>query len=303
MKHLLPVVFLLILSGAAAQQPYVLVLGTAQDGGFPHIGCERECCRDAWKTGRQLAYVVSLALVDPQTKQWWLFEATPDLPRQLKYFKELTDGTLPFLPAGIFLTHAHIGHYAGLMQLGREALGAKAVPVWVLPRMKSYLETNGPWSQLVGLQNIQLNKLDSLQPLLLNNRIRIETFTVPHRDEYSETAGFRISTSAKKYLFIPDIDKWSKWNRSLSAELRQVDIAFLDATFFSLDELAWRNVTEVPHPTVTETMALLANSPAAEKKKVHFIHLNHTNPLGYQPEAQRALRAAGFERAVQGLSY
>lgn len=288
---------------AGAQDPYIVVLGTAQDGGYPHIGCERECCAKAWQKGGQKAFVVSLALVDPASGQWWLFEATPDLPRQLQLFKTSTGGKFAFLPSGIFITHAHIGHYAGLMQLGREALGAKAVPVWVLPRMKSFLESNGPWSQLVKLKNIELKPLDTLQALVLNERIRIESFTVPHRDEFSETAGFRIKTSARRYLFIPDIDKWSKWHQSIVGEVQQSDIAFLDATFYSLDELAWRNVTEVPHPTVAETMALFAGAAAEEKRKIHFIHLNHTNPLGFKPQVKQQTAAAGFRLAGQGMKY
>jgi len=30
--------------------------------------------------------------------------------------------------SGIFLTHRHIGHYAGLMYLGKEVIGAKDLP-------------------------------------------------------------------------------------------------------------------------------------------------------------------------------
>eukprot|EP00957_Ditylum_brightwellii_P156501 11911053-Ditylum_brightwellii.AAC.1 len=63
-------------------------------------------------------------------------------------------------PDGIFLTHAHIGHYTGLMYLGREALGAVDVPVYAMPRMRSFLKNNGPWSQLVSLGNINIQNLE-----------------------------------------------------------------------------------------------------------------------------------------------
>jgi pyrroloquinoline quinone biosynthesis protein B len=111
----------------------------------------------AWQDSDLKQSVVSLALVDPASKQWWLFEATPDLAEQLHEFNSITQSQYSYLPAGIFITHAHIGHYTGLMQLGREALNSNQVPVYVQEKMANFLKTNGPWSQLVSLKNIVVN--------------------------------------------------------------------------------------------------------------------------------------------------
>ena len=43
-------------------------------------------------------------------------------------------------PKGIFLTHAHIGHYSGLIHLGKEALGAKGISVYAMPKMSFFLK-------------------------------------------------------------------------------------------------------------------------------------------------------------------
>lgn len=220
-KALYILLFSFILSTASSQNPFVMVLGVAQDGGYPHLGCEKECCNKAWKNDSLKRFVVSLALVDPASKKWWLFEATPDIKEQLQLFKTLTKGEYSYLPSGIFITHAHIGHYTGLMQLGREVMNAKEVPVYVLPKMKNYLETNGPWSQLVTLKNITLYKLNPDSALQLTRNTKLETFIVPHRDEYSETAGFKIITEKTSYLFIPDIDKWQKWNKNIIEEVKK----------------------------------------------------------------------------------
>ena len=67
-------------------------------------------------------------------------------------------------------------------------------------------------------------------------------------------------------LFIPDIDKWQKWSRDIRSLLSQVDYAFLDATFFAADELPNRDMSQGPHPFVEESLQLLANLPAAQKK-------------------------------------
>jgi pyrroloquinoline quinone biosynthesis protein B len=286
-----------------AQDTYVVVLGVAQDGGYPHLGCEKECCNKAWKNDSLKRFVVSLALVDPQSKSWWLFEATPDIKEQLQYFKTLTKGEYNYLPSGIFLTHAHIGHYTGLMQLGREVMNSKEVTVYVLPKMKNYLETNGPWSQLVALKNISLYNMNTVEALEPEKGILISAFTVPHRDEYSETAGFKILTTTASYLFIPDVDKWQKWNKNIIEEVKKVRYAFLDATFSEITELKNRKVEEVPHPFVSETMDLFKNESKETKAKLHFIHFNHTNPVMWDKTAKQNVLEQGFKVVEQGGSY
>lgn len=282
-------------------QPFIQILGTAQDGGYPHIGCRKQCCTQAWSNPSYKKYVVSFAVVDPETKQWWLFEASPDMKEQLQYFHELTGGKYKYLPDGIFITHAHIGHYTGLMQLGREALGAKNITVYALPKMKSFLEQNGPWQQLVTLQNIKIETIQPNSVTGLNGNTRVQAFAVPHRDEYSETAGFTIIAGKKKYLFVPDIDKWSKWEKNIIKEVSKVDIALLDATFYNADELPGRRMEEVPHPFVAETMELFSKESESAKAKIHFIHMNHTNPLLWDEEQRKKVMQAGYNIAVQGM--
>ncbi len=301
MKH---VVFLLlfIFSLSTRAQQHIIVLGIAQDGGFPHIGCQNYC-RLAHNDPSIAKFVVSLALVDEASKKWWLFEATPDMPRQLQYFQELTDNQYEYLPDGIFITHAHMGHYTGLMHLGREALGAKAIKVFTLPKMGEFLASNGPWSQLVSLENIAIHPLDTVNSISLSSDIKISTFQVPHRDEFSETAGFHIATETSSYLFIPDIDKWANWERDIVKQVQKVDHAFLDATFYQDGELPNRSMHEVPHPFVEETMALFQHESAKTKNKVVFIHLNHTNPLLFDNSAKAAVESSGFRLAIQGSRY
>jgi pyrroloquinoline quinone biosynthesis protein B len=218
----------------------------------------------------------------------------------LQMFRVLSHEKYKYLPDGIFITHAHIGHYPGLMELGREVMDTRGMPVYVLPKMKSFLENNGPWSQLVKLKNIKIHQLNPDSSLALNANISIETFTVPHRDEFSETAGFRIITQDKKYLFIPDINKWSLWDKSVVEEVKKVDIALLDATFFSADELPNRKISDVPHPLVTETMDLFRNEPDAIKSRIYFIHFNHTNPVLWDGKHRKEVTGKGFMIADQG---
>lgn len=277
MKSILTIWLLCAISFLYAQQdhPYIMILGTLQDGGSPHIGCTKECCKAIDPNKK----VSSLALIDPIAQKRFLFDATPDMVSQWRMLNESLHLPYNSMPNGVFLTHAHIGHYTGLMYFGREALGSKNIPVFALPRMKNYLENNGPWSQLTTLNNILLKEIHPGEKTIVTEDLQVEAIKVPHRDEYSETAGFLISSKNKKALFIPDIDKWEKWDHDLIEMIKEVDYAFIDGTFYDTQELNNRKMSEVPHPCVVETIDKLSSLPISEKQKVWFIHLNHTNPL------------------------
>jgi len=284
---------------AAAQKPYVVVLGIGQDAGVPQMGCDSPFCRKAWRDAALRRMVSSIALVDPSTKRRWIFDATPDLPAQFQLLKETTKDDSNNLD-GIFLTHAHIGHYTGLMYLGRESMNSKNVRVYAMPRMRRMLETNAPWSQLLDLENISLQALADRENIKLSKNLSVEPFLVPHRDEFSETVGFRIASDRKSLIFIPDIDKWEKWSQQLEEVVKANDYLLLDGTFYADGEIS-RPMSEVPHPFVSETTELLKNLSAVERSKIFFIHFNHSNPL-VQNDARKIkeLQAKGFDIAFEG---
>lgn len=283
-------------------QPVVLtVLGIAQDAGYPQANCYRKHCMRAWENPAMKRLVTSIAIVDRNTKQKFLFEATPDIKEQL-YQLHLFAPQNEFELSGIILTHGHMGHYSGLMHLGREAAGAKSIPVYAMPRMSQFLSRNGPWSQLVKLNNIELQVLANKQTTKLNENLKIIPLLVPHRDEYTETVGYKIIGPNKTALFIPDIDKWNKWSTSIVKLVKSVDYAFLDATFYAADELPNRDMSDVPHPFVPESMRLFEKLDKTDKIKIIFIHFNHTNPLLIDgSEAQKYVIDKGFRVAKEGM--
>jgi len=252
--------------------PYVVVLGVAQDGGAPHASCEKTCCINKWNNPNLHNKVSSIGIVDPVSNEVWMIDTTPDFAEQLHF---LTSNNIRELK-GIFLTHAHIGHYTGLMHLGREVMGAKSTVVNVMPKMESFLRNNGPWSQLVDLKNISLSRLIDSKKVYLNTRLSITPFKVPHRDEFSETVGYRIEGPSKSLVFIPDIDKWNKWQTDIIDIVENSDYSLLDGTFYDINELPGRDMSQIPHPFIVETMKIFKNSD--KKDSIFFIHLNHTNP-------------------------
>jgi pyrroloquinoline quinone biosynthesis protein B len=253
----------------------LIVLGIAQDAGIPHLNCQQGTCAAIRAGKRRAEKVTSLGLVDRASGRAYLFEATPDFVAQVH---ALTGGRPP---DGVFLTHAHIGHYTGLMYLGRESIGAKAVPVFATHRMLEYLERNGPWSQLIALGNIERRPLDPDVPLALDG-VRVTAFRVPHRDEFSDTVGYRIDGPRRSAIFIPDIDRWEKWDRSIRELADAVDLALLDGTFASPSEVN-RNIDEIPHPMMSRTRELLRGTRA----QLWFIHINHTNAEIDAPDVVR----------------
>lgn len=254
----------------------VVVLGIAQDAGYPQINCKKLCCQAYYNKTRKKQRVTCLGVVDRKAKKSFLIEATPDISSQLKTLK---DACSDCEFSGIIITHAHIGHYTGLMQLGREAMGAKNMPVYVMPKMADFLQNNGPWSQLVSLKNIKLFELNNLKNTLITNNLKITPLTVPHRDEFSETVGFKIWGDNKSLLFIPDIDKWEKWENNIETEIENNDYALLDGTFYDDNELPGRNMSEIPHPFISESMLRFNKLDSKNKRKINFIHFNHTNPI------------------------
>ena len=280
------------------QSEYIYILGNVQDAGLPHIGCQHKFCKDKFNEFEEY-FTTSIAVVDPVNQKYILFEASPDIPYQLNYLEKKIFKKF-LLPESVFITHAHIGHYAGLIYFGREALGSKGLKVNVLPKMANFLKTNGPWSQLVEINNINIQEINFGKKTNHLSNISVIPIKVPHRDEYSETSAYEIIGKNKKALFIPDIDKWEKWDKNLIELVQEFDYLFLDATFYDSKEIN-RDISEIPHPLVLETINLLDSLSNESKNKVYFIHMNHTNlMLDPMSELSKLIYSKGYNIARVG---
>lgn len=255
----------------------LVVLGVAQDAGLPHLGCNRERCAAARSGAAPAQKVACLGLADRSGGRAYLFDATPDLPAQVH---ALTGGRMP---DGIFLTHAHVGHYTGLVYLGKESAAARGVPVYASPRMAGFLAGNEPWRTLVSDGHVALRSSAPGATVELPGGVAVTSFRVPHRDELSDTLGYRIAGPRATALYIPDVDRWESWDQSIRELADEVDVLLVDGTFGSADELPHRDISEIPHPLVTHTRELLRGTRA----ELLFIHLNHTNREWDAPDVAR----------------
>jgi len=280
---------------------FIEVLGVAQDAGYPQTNCYRPHCLRAWEDPALRRRATSIAVVDREHGRKYLFDATPDMREQLYDLHRVAPDS-DYALDGVFLTHAHIGHYAGLMHFGREAAGTHQIPVFAMPRLRNFLASNGPWDQLVRLGNVEIRELADGKAIALGPNLAVTPFLVPHRDEYSETVGYRIDGPKRSAVFIPDIDKWEMWDTDIRDVVRSVDYALLDATFFRDGELGGRDMSKIKHPFVTESMTLFEDFDATDRARVIFIHMNHTNPLLFDgSEEQAEVERRGFRVAREGM--
>ncbi len=272
-----------------------ILLGIAQDGGVPHAGCHCETCHRARENPARRQLVVSLGLIDHRTRQFWLADATPHFPEQL----EILHTRVPdYSLTGILLTHAHVGHYTGLFHLGKEIMATRGVPVFTSAAMGDFLRGNAPWAQLVADNNIALHPLSPHTETALSPNLAVMPYPMPHRNEWSDTLAFVFRGEKRSLFFCPDIDSWDKWEIDVREMVGRVDFSLVDATFFSADELPYRNLRDIPHPLVTDTAARLAGIG-----DVTLIHLNHSNPLLHNKSARAWVAARGLRIGATGMEW
>jgi len=286
--------------------PLLRVLGSAQDGGFPHAACSCDRCELARNDPQTERLVASIALVGSDGRVF-LVDATPDIRRQLDRLRDLKPGggRVDRTPIdGVFLTHAHLGHYTGLGFLGFEAIHAQETPLYATTRMVDFLSANGPWSQLIDLRNVLPLKMTPGEPLVLDAGLSVTAFRVPHRDEFADTVGYLFAGPERRVFYVPDTDGWEHWETPLEEWLdrQRVDIAIVDGTFFSMGELPGRDVSEIGHPLVVDTIERLRDRVDDGSLRVFFTHFNHSNPvLDADGARRREVEAAGFEVLDDGL--
>ena len=292
---------------AADRGPRVRVLGTVQDGGLPHAACSCSRCLTARSDPHRARLITSLALIVPEPPELFLIDATPDIRRQLDRLDDVRPGPGDRVDRrpldGVLLTHAHIGHYIGLGFFGFEAIHTRDLPVYCTAPMAEYLRANGPWSQLVDLNNVTLRPFRPGEALKLTPNLWVTPIAVPHRDEYADTVGFVVRGPTTSLLYVPDTDSWRAWDPPLPVVLEQeeIDVAILDGTFFSGDELPGRDPASIGHPLIRESLDLLEPLVRRTALSVYFTHLNHSNPaLDPDGPERREIERRGFAVLAEG---
>ena len=279
----------------------LIVLGTCQDGGYPQSGCISSCCAKVQNSNR---LVSSIAVTNDSKDKCWIFDASPDIKFQLNMLKGyMGESKFPHI-SGIFLTHAHIGHYLGLLSLGLEVMNLNEVPVYAMPKMAHFIENNAPFNQLIEKGNIVLKVLGEDSQIHLDSQCTVFPFSVPHRNELSETVGYNIKTNISSTIFIPDIDSWDQWDMNMLGFIEKHDLLFLDGTFYDKNELKLRDINKVPHPSITESMDLFSVLNKEDRGRIYYTHFNHTNKiLKSNSKERRNVLDRGYNLAKEGQEF
>jgi pyrroloquinoline quinone biosynthesis protein B len=286
--------------------PRVRILGIAQDGGLPHAACSCSNCSAARTDPSRASGVASLGII--AADKAYLVDASPDIIQQLATLSDvrtLEPNRVDRTPVdGVFLTHAHIGHYLGLALLGFEAVNTKELPVWCSQKMGEFLTQNAPWDRLISQKNLALNVEQSGEPVALPGGVQVTPIGVPHRAEYTDTYGYLMAGARQRVLYIPDTSPWHAWSHPMEEVLEGVDVALLDGTFYSGDELPGRDLTKIGHPLMVDTMDRLQSRVDSGTLRVIFVHLNHSNPaLDPSSDARKTVEKRGFSIGGTGQEF
>lgn len=268
----------------------IQILGTAQDGGIPQLGCNCSNCKLAHNDESYARLVASIAIIG--NSNTILVDTTPDIVKQLNNLRNYKAPSSKNPIDGVIITHLHLGHYIGLLQFGTEAAATKELAVYTTEEVKEFITTNKPFKYLKERKQISLCRL-TLNNEISFNEFSICPFEVPHRNEDGNTIGIEIKNDKtdSTLLYISDTDSLTN---EIIQKINSAEKVVFDGTFYSEDELPRQK--DVPHPPMMTTATILGYQ---DPKKFYFTHLNHSNPA----VNSRSQEAKALEKMNYGIAF
>ena len=280
------------------------LLGIAQDGGVPHAGCACSHCMAAHRDHQLRRHPVACGVLGADGSMH-LIEASRSLPDQMRLWAETVGRGGVARPDSVSLTHVHLGHVDGLGQFGKEVMGVSNLPLYASSSVIAEMEKREV------MEPFSPSEVSPMQGFEPSEGCGFELFfvPVPHRDEFADTHAILIRGPSRSALFLPDHDKWDATLAEHGAEtirgwLAEIgaDLALIDGSFWDSGELPGRDMSEIPHPTVSESLLRLGVRSEGDPE-IHFIHLNHSNPLLNQEKEYDELTGMGWGVGWQGQHF
>ncbi|MBT0773461.1 pyrroloquinoline quinone biosynthesis protein PqqB [Kineosporia sp. J2-2] len=283
----------------------VRILGAAAGGGSPQWNCGCAVCR-AVRSGAAPARTQSSVAVSPDGREWFLFNASPDVLGQIAGLPAVTGGRrTPF--GAVLLTDAELDHTLGLVLL-REAPGLRlfATPAahktltdgsGLLPLLERYCPVS--WTPVVPEAEFALGE-----------NLSCRAFDVPttKRDRFGldprapgRVVGYRITSGGAGVVYLPGVQALTP---AVLERIRGCDCLLIDGTCWSDDELprlglGRKTSREMGHLPVSEGLALVAG---LDVPRIVYLHLNNTNPMLLHDSPERGIVTDhGAEVAFDGL--
>ena len=252
----------------------IYILGSAAGGGLPQWNCSCANCiaARAGKIDPQTQSSIAISADSEEFQNWWLINASPDLPRQIESTTRLQpqcDVSRNTPIAGVLLTNADIDHALGLLLLRQQE---KPLVVYATDEIRAALA----WLDrtLARFCGIEWRKVGS-DFKRLNNSIEFRAIELPHSIAFQ----FLDESSGRFALVAPAVGELT---RELSEASVRSDLILFDGTFWSDNELeaarpGARSAREMNHlPILNGSLEFLRQSPA--RRKI-YTHINNTNPI------------------------
>jgi pyrroloquinoline quinone biosynthesis protein B len=293
---------------------HIRILGSAAGGGFPQWNCRCPTCEAGREGVRARPRTQSSLAIRGGEGPWFLVNASPDARQQLEAITEPhIDGVRSPPIAGVLLTDAEIDHTAGLLLL-RES----ASPVRVYGRTGVERALRQGYPVLSMLERYCGLEWQTLEPELAlplgGSSLTVESFdTGGDAPRYLDGSGVELEASGFVFrdragggvvTYAPGL---ARLDDAVLARLAASDLALVDGTFWSDDELAGlgisaRSARDMGHLPLSGPGGTLETLAALERPRKALVHINNTNPILLEDSPERAaVLRAGVEVAYDGL--
>jgi len=303
----------------------ICVLGAAAGGGFPQWNCNHPNSRRARsKDPAARQRTQSSIAVSADGEDWYLFNASPDLRKQindnpiLHPKKDLRHSPIQ----GAVLTNADVDHVAGLLNL-RES---QPLRIYGTQRVLDVLNANSIFNVLnpkfVNRVSMKLDEPTELQktdgspfgatviPFAVPGKVALWLEDESKGDNFGSVAEDTVALEVKdaggetRFFYIPGC---AEVTAELAERVRGAPLMFFDGTLWTDDEMMRGGVgvktgKRMGHMSVSGDDGTIAKFRDLDIKRKIFIHINTTNPILLDDsEERKQVEAAGWEVSYDGM--
>lgn len=294
----------------------VHILGSAAGGGVPQWNCACANCAAARRGDQPRRFESTVAIGDGE--RWLLLNCSPDIASQIERFPALHPRGVRGTPiGGMLFTDANVDHLGGLAVLRqtgehRFVVRSTAVVRDFAVAQKAFAPFAQPPHRWLDVSFnggcTRVSDEDVIGDAFDLNVIPVPGLTPGYAGRQRISGAvvayeIRDRASGKVLLFAP---VFGAIDDALRRAVARADVALLDGSFYSDDELLRENLmrktaSDLGHHPIGGSGGTLAQFKDARARLI-FTHVNNSNPMLDPASAQaREVAAAGASVAYDGM--